>query len=144
LGCGSASTPGSRWSTKGALLLLEVPVEPDGTPPGATDPPYKGLVRFEAGDARLFHGREQLVAQLVARLVAAPFLAVLGASGSGKSSLARAATTSWDGSVIFWDLNPSSWEAKACALAGRNLTRFEWERFVGGAYRRTYPQWPEG
>jgi len=49
-----------------------------------------------------------------------------------------------DGSLIFWDLRPASWEAKACALAGRNLTRDEWGQFVVGDYRRTCPQWPEG
>jgi WD40 repeat protein len=54
------------------------------------------------------------------------------------------ASGSWDASVIFWDLRASSWEAKACELAGRNLTRDEWRRFVGGDYRRTCPQWPEG
>jgi WD40 repeat protein/class 3 adenylate cyclase/energy-coupling factor transporter ATP-binding protein EcfA2 len=73
-----------------AGLLMEAPVEPDGTPPVPTAVPYKGLVRFEAGDAGLFCGREQLVAQLVARLVAARFVAVVGPSGSGKSSLVRA------------------------------------------------------
>jgi WD40 repeat protein/class 3 adenylate cyclase/energy-coupling factor transporter ATP-binding protein EcfA2 len=73
-----------------AGLLVEAPVEPDGTPPVPTAVPYKGLVRFEAGDAGLFCGREQLVAELVARLVAARFVAVVGPSGSGKSSLVRA------------------------------------------------------
>jgi WD40 repeat protein len=51
-------------------------------------------------------------------------------------------TSSADGSLIFWDLHPSAWEAKACQLAGRNLTRDEWRQFVGGDYRRTCPQWP--
>jgi WD40 repeat protein/class 3 adenylate cyclase/energy-coupling factor transporter ATP-binding protein EcfA2 len=75
---------------EGHAGLLTVEVEPDGTPPVPTPVPYKGLVRFEAGDAGLFFGRERLVAQLVARLVTARFLAVVGASGSGKSSLVRA------------------------------------------------------
>jgi WD40 repeat protein len=52
--------------------------------------PYKGLAPFEADDADYFFGREQLVAGLVARLVGAPLLAVVGASGSGKSSVIRA------------------------------------------------------
>jgi WD40 repeat protein/class 3 adenylate cyclase/energy-coupling factor transporter ATP-binding protein EcfA2 len=75
---------------EGHAGLLTAEVEPDGTPPVPTQVPYKGLVRFEAGDAGLFFGRERLVAQLVARLVTARFLAVVGASGSGKSSLVRA------------------------------------------------------
>jgi WD40 repeat protein len=53
-------------------------------------------------------------------------------------------TTGDDGNLNFWDLLPVTWEVKACQLAGRNLTRTEWDQFVGGDYRRTCPQWPEG
>jgi DNA-binding SARP family transcriptional activator/WD40 repeat protein len=49
--------------------------------------PYKGLARFEAADADYFCGRERLVAALIARLAVERFVAVIGASGSGKSSL---------------------------------------------------------
>jgi WD40 repeat protein/DNA-binding SARP family transcriptional activator len=52
--------------------------------------PYKGLATFDADDAAYFFGRERLVAELVARLVGAPLLAVVGPSGSGKSSVVRA------------------------------------------------------
>ncbi len=52
--------------------------------------PYKGLAYFDVDDAPLFAGRERLVARLVARLVDAPVLAIVGASGSGKSSVVRA------------------------------------------------------
>jgi DNA-binding SARP family transcriptional activator/class 3 adenylate cyclase/WD40 repeat protein len=52
--------------------------------------PYKGLSRFEAADAANFFGRERLVAELVARVAESPLLAVVGPSGSGKSSLVRA------------------------------------------------------
>jgi class 3 adenylate cyclase len=52
--------------------------------------PFKGLAWFEAADADFFFGRERLVAELVARLVGASFLAVMGPSGSGKSSAVRA------------------------------------------------------
>ena len=45
--------------------------------------PYKGLATFDADDAAYFFGRERLVAELVARLVGAPLLAVVGPSGSG-------------------------------------------------------------
>ncbi len=38
----------------------------------------------------LFHGREELVARLCARLVDTTFVAVVGPSGAGKSSLVRA------------------------------------------------------
>ncbi|WIY02627.1 hypothetical protein QRX60_01770 [Amycolatopsis mongoliensis] len=53
-------------------------------------PPYVGLGAFGPGDASRFFGRERLVGKLVGRLSRQRFLAVLGASGSGKSSLLRA------------------------------------------------------
>ena len=52
--------------------------------------PYQGLAPYEATDAERFHGREQLVAELLARLAAARFVAVVGASGAGESSLVSA------------------------------------------------------
>lgn len=52
--------------------------------------PYQGLAAFDVDDAERFFGRERLVAALVARLATAPLLALVGASGSGKSSLLRA------------------------------------------------------
>ena len=52
--------------------------------------PYKGLARFETADADFFFGREQVVAEAVAHLVGSRFLALVGPSGSGKSSLLRA------------------------------------------------------
>ena len=52
--------------------------------------PYKGLRAFEEADAADFFGRELLTAHLVNRLQAARFLAVVGPSGSGKSSVVRA------------------------------------------------------
>jgi WD40 repeat protein/DNA-binding SARP family transcriptional activator len=52
--------------------------------------PYPGLATFDKAHAEYFFGRERLVAELVARLVGAPILAVVGPSGSGKSSAVRA------------------------------------------------------
>jgi WD40 repeat protein/DNA-binding SARP family transcriptional activator/energy-coupling factor transporter ATP-binding protein EcfA2 len=52
--------------------------------------PYKGLAHFDESDADYYFGRERLVAELVARLVGAPLLGVVGPSGSGKSSVVRA------------------------------------------------------
>lgn len=59
-------------------------------PPAPGDPPYKGLAYFDVEDAPLFFGREALTAELVDYLREHRFLAVVGASGSGKSSLVRA------------------------------------------------------
>jgi DNA-binding SARP family transcriptional activator/WD40 repeat protein len=52
--------------------------------------PYKGLARFETSDAAFYFGREQVVSDAVGSLIGGRFLALVGASGSGKSSILRA------------------------------------------------------
>ena len=56
--------------------------------------PFKGLRAFGEADAENFFGRETLIQQLLARLGEGGdlgrFLAIIGPSGSGKSSVARA------------------------------------------------------
>ena len=52
--------------------------------------PYRGLEAFEEDHAELFFGRGNEVALAIEKLRASRFLAVLGPSGSGKSSLVRA------------------------------------------------------
>ena len=49
--------------------------------------PYKGLASFQEADAAYFFGRERLVGELAARTVQVGLLGVIGASGSGKSSV---------------------------------------------------------
>ncbi|MDJ0517631.1 MAG: peptidase C14 [Trichodesmium sp. MO_231.B1] len=55
-------------------------------------PPYRALSYFtdQEKDAVFFHGRTRLTDELIDRVRTKNFLAVLGASGSGKSSLLRA------------------------------------------------------
>ena len=52
--------------------------------------PYKGLERFDASDVARYHGRHDLVTDILERLGSQPFVGLVGASGSGKSSLLRA------------------------------------------------------
>ena len=52
--------------------------------------PFPGLRPFETDEYRLFFGREGQSDALIARLERSHFLAVVGTSGSGKSSLVRA------------------------------------------------------
>ena len=60
-------------------------------PPAPGEAPFKGLQFFDVEDANLFFGREAATAQLVERLrESRDVLVVVGASGSGKSSLVRA------------------------------------------------------
>ena len=57
----------------------------------ATASPFKGLHAFQAGDAEDFFGRDRLVADVVTRIGGGTRLvALVGPSGSGKSSVARA------------------------------------------------------
>jgi WD40 repeat protein/DNA-binding SARP family transcriptional activator len=58
--------------------------------PAPNLPPYVGLRTFEESDAPWFFGRDGDVTRLLDRLAGTRFLAVVGASGSGKSSLVRA------------------------------------------------------
>jgi len=81
------------------LLCYIRGIEP-GYAPGETivegQCPYRGLEFFDAAHARFFFGREAMTEWLLTALRRTPagaesrFLAVLGPSGSGKSSLARA------------------------------------------------------
>ena len=71
---------------------LSFPALARGTDPPAYDSrcPFRGLYPFRLEDREFFFGREALVARLQERLTEHSFLAILGPSGSGKSSLALA------------------------------------------------------
>ncbi|HEY9667164.1 MAG TPA: ATP-binding protein [Coleofasciculaceae cyanobacterium] len=57
--------------------------------------PYKGLKRFEEVDKDRFFGRDQFLTGLVNELEQTNLLLLLGASGSGKSSVIRAGLIPW-------------------------------------------------
>jgi WD40 repeat protein len=62
------------------------------SPPTASDTcPYRGLQVFDREHADFFFGREADVQRLLEKLKGNGFLAIVGPSGSGKSSLMRAA-----------------------------------------------------
>ncbi|MFF3376432.1 helix-turn-helix domain-containing protein [Streptomyces sp. NPDC002680] len=73
-----------RWQRAAEDAAGQVP-EGDGSAA-----PYRGLARFEPGDSGCFFGRDQLVADLAELVLDRRFVAVVGTSGSGKSSLLRA------------------------------------------------------
>jgi WD40 repeat protein/class 3 adenylate cyclase/tRNA A-37 threonylcarbamoyl transferase component Bud32 len=76
-----ASAPGHLHAVRGPGLT---------TPLLGGECPYRGLLAFEPADRRFFFGREHVVADLAGRLYPGRLLAVVGASGSGKSSVLRA------------------------------------------------------
>jgi len=76
--------------------------------------PYKGLNYFDEADSDLFAGREALTAKLTESVLSLAssgspkqrrFLAVVGASGSGKSSLVRAGLIQ----ALHWDKLSTDW-----------------------------------
>src|SRR3972149_5964641 len=73
-----------------SVVKDEQVVDLEKLPPEAGEPPYQGLQYFDERDAGRFFGREQLTVRVIGRLQRTRFLAVIGASGSGKSSLVRA------------------------------------------------------
>ena len=90
---------GSRYAAALTVPTAELrhpSLGPAPPAPGVTPRnPYKGLRSFTAEDTSDFFGRDALVAALLAALPVEPeraprFLALVGASGSGKSSVVRA------------------------------------------------------
>ena len=69
---------------------IQISVEAVTQRPLFTTSPYRGLERFEDRDRDLFFGRDQLIKSLLAQLGNTNVLLILGASGSGKSSVVRA------------------------------------------------------
>jgi WD40 repeat protein/transcriptional regulator with XRE-family HTH domain len=77
--------------------------------------PYKGLNSFEEADADLFVGREALTSKITERIIALAtgdqsksgrFFVIVGASGSGKSSLVRAGLVP----ALRWDKRSANWQ----------------------------------
>ena len=91
----AAPTPGRPAEPARAAAADQAEADDESPAPGVS--PFQGLRYFAEAEADLFFGREDLTARLVARLTTpvggaaqAAFLAVVGASGSGKSSIVRA------------------------------------------------------
>ncbi|WP_433309180.1 helix-turn-helix domain-containing protein [Micromonospora sp. CA-269861] len=75
----------ARWSA-----IAEAAVASGAVETTAQRCPYQGLTAFQPEQAELFFGRTELVERLLARAERRCLSAVIGASGSGKSSLLRA------------------------------------------------------
>ncbi|HKJ56026.1 MAG TPA: BTAD domain-containing putative transcriptional regulator [Nitriliruptoraceae bacterium] len=87
-----ATTPPPPLAVLVADLVAEI--GPTGRTSEPVPNPYKGLRAFDEADAADFFGREGLVTELVERLgrpgIDGRLVLVVGASGSGKSSVVRA------------------------------------------------------
>jgi WD40 repeat protein/transcriptional regulator with XRE-family HTH domain len=120
--------------TKHFLELAESARQEDAPAPGLA--PYKGLLFFDESDADLFFGRETLTSLLTGHVIdlamdsSLRFLTVVGASGSGKSSLVRAGLAvalkraGWDTRVFTPTANPLKiLSANMNALHGKSAER---------------------
>lgn len=72
--------------------------------------PYRGLESFEEAQSDLFFGRQTLTRKLAEFVTHQPFTVVLGASGSGKSSLVKAGLIpklkQTDAQIVQWHILP--------------------------------------
>jgi hypothetical protein len=80
-----ASQPAQR--ERGVAELCRQWGHPERTPIRPPDCPYPGMAPFDEAQSDRFYGRDADVRELLARLHVDPFVAVIGPSGSGKSSL---------------------------------------------------------
>jgi WD40 repeat protein len=101
--------------TIGATSLMGVAVAPDGSTVAAVS---------RDGALRLW--------DLASRSPIAPALTAHDHGSTGVTYLSSGDLLSvgGDGTVVSWDVAPDDWRTRACELAGRNLSRNEWERFV--------------
>lgn len=94
--------PLKREYDKGQFIFVDPKFSPDTLSPAPElnpeNNPYRGLNSFEERHANFFFGREKLIDELRDHLINSlnncPLTAVLGVSGSGKSSLVKAGLVS--------------------------------------------------
>ncbi len=82
--------PHTLRGLRGRETLFAVSAPGLSAPPRPSVRPFRGLLPFGPEDEEFFFGREHVVDALVARLRDAHLFAVVGASGSGKSSVVGA------------------------------------------------------
>ena len=75
------SAPERIFAVRGAVVVA---------PFASTECPYRGLLAFEVSDRDAFFGREEVVGAIVQRIAPKRLIAIVGPSGSGKSSVVRA------------------------------------------------------
>ncbi|MGD8857022.1 MAG: protein kinase, partial [Chloroflexota bacterium] len=79
-----------RQAASGGIASISIQTPDVPVPAIEVYNPYKGLRAFQEADADDFFGREALAQRLVDRLADSRFLALVGPSGSGKSSAVKA------------------------------------------------------
>jgi WD40 repeat protein/uncharacterized caspase-like protein len=143
----SSITPAIWLSgTQGAIEILPGKVADQNAENTATGKfdlnlcPYMGLKAFSEEDSQFFFGRERLAQKLLNELNRNVFLAIVGASGSGKSSVLQAGAIAQlrQGKQI-----PGSeyWWVRSFRPGARPLDALAWRLVDGGSEKeRSYQQ----
>jgi WD40 repeat protein len=126
--------------TNGTIIVRDLATgQPVGNPLKEQTEEISSLA-FTADNTRLMSGTlDSVVLWRLAdeRPIATIEGATSGAFSPDGNTLVTAGTS---GSVLVWDLRIDSWRTAACQLAGRNLTRDEWSRYLPDEdYRTTCP-----
>ncbi|ONI81455.1 hypothetical protein ALI144C_19170 [Actinosynnema sp. ALI-1.44] len=114
-----------RWRDLSAELAELVE-----TAPQERKAPYVGLSAFQTQDADRFFGRRELVEQVRARVFDTRFVAVVGASGAGKTSLLRAGLLPTITTHAVVVMTPGARPIEECAIALASLTATSPTRLV--------------
>ena len=101
--------------------------------------PFPGLRPFLFDDSHLFFGRDTQITELASRLRKNRFLAVVGTSGSGKSSLVRAGLLPELLSGTMASAG-SSWESATMRPGGDPLTNLARSLVEAGLYDEAEPE----
>ncbi|HEX6355869.1 WD40 repeat domain-containing protein [Actinophytocola sp.] len=148
----------SEWEERWRATAAELHPPLGDVRESAERGPYVGLAAYGPDDAEWFRGREQLVATLVDRVARQRFVAVVGASGAGKSSVLRAgllpAMAAKNDRTSTLVVTPGAHPLQECAIrlstrlgttAGRLAAEFaEGPQHLGLAVRQLVANRPDG
>jgi len=119
--------------------IIRIAVEDIKRQPLNRNSPYKGLKKFEADDKDCFFGREPLIQKLLEDLQQQRLILLLGASGSGKSSVIQAGLIpklreQWGASFIELTVKPDRdpFMGLFVALVQRGFSQAEAETVLAG------------
>jgi WD40 repeat protein len=119
------------WDT-GAVRVVDVDTRTDVAPPFTTFRGFSWLNLSPDGRLAAIGSTDHTVRlyDLEARgMIGDPFTSTASLSFGYLTEDGRSLVVNGEPATL-WDIDPASWRAKACVVAGRNLTRLEWQRYM--------------